>query len=173
MQFQFTIGRLLFATSAFAVVLGLCAPFDSLSVACGIPIASVVFVILLVVKEPTRTVDDRVYPSRLRAVLAGIWQGALYGVKWAVIIGIAFMLMFGAAVVETRRMQGGDFAPGLASPADFVWATICIVGMLSSGAAFAGALIAGVGRGAAWTKVSTPPPAETSQVDLKSNTSEG
>jgi hypothetical protein len=137
---------MLFATTGFAFVLGLCAPFDSASIVIGIPISCLVFAFLLVVKEPQSTVDCRVYSSRRRAILAGVWQGALFGGKWMAIVASTFMLLLWTILTVGRWLRDGDLE--LLKKA--LYATFLAIAVSVSAAAIMGALIMGIARGATY-----------------------
>jgi hypothetical protein len=110
MRFQFTIGRMLFATAAFAAVLGLFAPFDALSIVCAIPISCSVFAFALVAKWPQQTTDPGFYTSRRSAIVAGIWRGALFGGKWTAVAttSLLMVLLVCFSAKALNRWQSGE-----------------------------------------------------------------
>jgi hypothetical protein len=135
-RFQFTIGRMLFATAAFAAMLKLFSPLDALSLVFAIPISCAIFAFTLLVKEPTETIDSNAYSSRRQAVLAGLRRGGLFGAKWGAIVGGALLLLVCAI-----------FTAGPGIGADIAGPLLLVLAFLIGIPATFGALMMGIGNG--------------------------
>jgi len=157
MRLQFTIRRLLLATTAFAAVLGLCSPFDAVAIGFGIPISIVVFAFVLFVQSHQNAVDCGPSFSRHRAILAGVRRGALLGARCMVIITATLALLFWLAVsgisIYRWRWEGYNAFEliGLKEIALGLYMTFLLVGPATVIAAAMGAVIMGIGGGVTYS----------------------